>query len=772
MAVLGALRDVDLGARGERLAARGPRRGGGAGPPGSETRALELAGGGDALAAAPDPRRGPRAARQLHRPGRRRGAAACRPASAGDRRQLHQAVLDRRQRAEDLRSRPSEWPQPAPRARDRRPRERDVTRRHVRSPGEPGGRAALFRRPRGAALVRARTGTRPAGALHCDRSGIPVGESGARRRLVRSRLRRAGAGRRQRGPQAVRKAIAQRSADDRGARAAAVAGLAPGDRSGANPVAFLSRRPRTGSAPGASGARGRRVDGGAGHGRRAPPPARTHRGGSADRSRGSAAPRRRCPISIASSRWRSARRPARSSPVRVRSWRARASSREPRSASWAIRPVQPSASRWLAGSPGSSAIVPSRRAWRNRWRISSNRGAISRAPSGCSRRPGRLSRRSATGAERRGWRSHSGSSLRSVANSRRRSELYESAGKTLAELGDRRGAAAAAANLGTIHYLQWDLSGAEARHEEALATFRQLEDRSRELVALANLGQIRRERGDFAGSDRLWQQALELARATGDKAGEGDALLGLGENRALQGDAVAAQRDLAAALALFDAGGAKPKAAAVRLVQARIERDSGQPARAFAKLIVLSQEFGARGEADEKVQADLEAARCLLAQRGKSAAAAQLVAEALGAAERRPRRLAASPRAAGLGGGRRRLRAARPRPQDAGGGSRRRRARGPPDRGARGAPRRARGRPCRRPRDLPRRSRAIRGRGTQSGLRRARPAGGAARLRRAAPAGAVKDHWSTVQGLTDRARDGRHHLLRPPSDPPQRRGHQ
>ncbi len=215
-------------------------------------------------------------------------------------------------------------------------------------------------------------------------------------------------------------------------------------------------------------------------------------------------------------------------------------------------------------------------------------------------------------------------------------QLYESAGKTLAELGDRRGAAAAAANLGTMHYLQWDLSGAEAQHLEALATFRQLEDRSRELVALANLGQIRRERGDFAGSDRLWRQALELARATGDKAGEGDALLGLGENRAMQGDGVAAQRDLAAALALFDSGGEKPKAAAVRLAQARIERDSGQPSRAFAKLIVLSQEFGARGEADEKVQADLEAARCLLAQRGKSAAAAQLVAEALGAAGRNP----------------------------------------------------------------------------------------------------------------------------------------
>ncbi|MDQ1346700.1 MAG: eukaryotic-like serine/threonine-protein kinase, partial [Acidobacteriota bacterium] len=215
-------------------------------------------------------------------------------------------------------------------------------------------------------------------------------------------------------------------------------------------------------------------------------------------------------------------------------------------------------------------------------------------------------------------------------------ELYESAGRTLAELGDRRGAAAAAANLGTMHYLQWDLSGAEARHLEALATFRQLEDRSRELVALANLGQIRRERGDFAGSDRLWQQALELARATGDKAGEGDALLGLGENRAMQGDGIAAQRDLSAALALFDAGGEKPKAAAVRLVQARIERDNGQPSQAFAKLIVLAQEFGARGEADEKVQADLEAARCLLAQRGKSAAAAQLVGEALGAAGRNP----------------------------------------------------------------------------------------------------------------------------------------
>ncbi len=168
------------------------------------------------------------------------------------------------------------------------------------------------------------------------------------------------------------------------------------------------------------------------------------------------------------------------------------------------------------------------------------------------------------------------------------------------------------------------------------ATFRQLEDRSRELVALANLGQIRRELGDFAGSDRLWQQALDLARATGDKAGEGDALLGLGENRALQGDVAAAERDLAAALALFESGGEKPKAATVRLVQARIERDGGEPARAFAALVALSREFGDRGEVDEQVQADLEAARCLLAQPGKKEAAAQLVAEALGVAERNP----------------------------------------------------------------------------------------------------------------------------------------
>ncbi|MBP7587124.1 MAG: protein kinase [Thermoanaerobaculia bacterium] len=218
----------------------------------------------------------------------------------------------------------------------------------------------------------------------------------------------------------------------------------------------------------------------------------------------------------------------------------------------------------------------------------------------------------------------------------RAQHLYEGAEAALAELGDRRGAAAAAANLGTMLYLQWDLRGAEQRHNEALATFRQLADRSREIVSLANLGQIRRERGDLAGSDRLWQEALELARTTGDKAGEGDALLGLGENRALQGDAAAAGRQLAAALALFESGGEKPKAAAVRVVQARMARDAGEAERAFAELIVLSREFAARGELDEKVQADLEAARCLLAQRGKREAAAQLVAEALGEAERNP----------------------------------------------------------------------------------------------------------------------------------------
>ena len=61
----------------------------------------------------------------------------------------------------------------------------------------------------------------------------------------------------------------------------------------------------------------------------------------------------------------------------------------------------------------------------------------------------------------------------------------ESAEATLLELGDRRGAATAAANLGTMLYLQWDLAGAEARHQEALATFRQLADRS-ELTIVTN----------------------------------------------------------------------------------------------------------------------------------------------------------------------------------------------------------------------------------------------------------------------------------------------
>ncbi len=218
---------------------------------------------------------------------------------------------------------------------------------------------------------------------------------------------------------------------------------------------------------------------------------------------------------------------------------------------------------------------------------------------------------------------------------RRAQRSYERAFASLSELGDRRGAAAAAANLGTMLYLQWDLAGAEERHQQALATFRQLEDRSREIVSLANLAQIRRERGDFASSGRLWQEALKLARSTGDQAAEGDALLGLGEDRLLLGDPAAAQ-DLETARALFEAGGERPKAAAVRVVQARMAREAGEPERAFAELIELSREFGERGELDEKVQADLEAARCLLAQRGKREAAAQLVSDALGGAEANP----------------------------------------------------------------------------------------------------------------------------------------
>jgi tetratricopeptide (TPR) repeat protein len=201
------------------------------------------------------------------------------------------------------------------------------------------------------------------------------------------------------------------------------------------------------------------------------------------------------------------------------------------------------------------------------------------------------------------------------------SRLYERARVTLAALGDRRGAAAAAANLGTMLYLRWDLDGAERRHEEALATFRELEDRSRELVAVANLAQIRRERGDLGGSERFWNDALAIARATGDRSGEAAARLGLGENREIEGEFAGARAELGRALELYRAAGELPGVGNVELALARIDREQGRFDAAAATLDRLAREFGERGEADDRLEADLEASRTALAGSGERDAA-------------------------------------------------------------------------------------------------------------------------------------------------------
>ncbi len=160
-------------------------------------------GRGDAAAPAPHPRRGSGAARQLHRPGRRRSAAACRPAPPGDRRQLHQAVLDRRQRGGDLRPGArgrarvcaASSGSPSSRRRRRRP-SRSLTRR-VRRPcgstpavsrrcvrSSPAGRASCWSAP-----------SRPTPTFHWrgPRSPRPGPTSATTSRRLRPPARRASA---------------------------------------------------------------------------------------------------------------------------------------------------------------------------------------------------------------------------------------------------------------------------------------------------------------------------------------------------------------------------------------------------------------------------------------------------------------------------------------------------------------------------------------------------------------------------------------------------
>ncbi len=700
VALLGALGDAHLGARGERRRARGARRSGGPGSPGPRALPFERPRRRNAAAPAPHSRRGSGSARELHRPGRRGSAAACRSAPPGDRRELHQAVLDRRQRGDDLRSGARGRREPAPRARDPEARASAAPVLEVAHPASPeavrlyaGGLEALrsFEPGRARDLLERSIVTDPEFPLaraalaaawfdlgYDEEALAAAGEARKRSsKLSRSEeLMIEGLERRlsRDWPRAIEVArtLWRFYPDDleQGLRLAQVELEAGESKAALATVAELRRLPSpSGEDP--------RID------------------------LVEARSRRRCPISTASSWWPSGPRRVPSRPARARSWRGPVSSRVPRSASWATPPSRRSCSRARTGSPASSAIEPSARSWRSRWRISSSRAVISRAPSGSSRSRAPPSRRSATGGARRAWRSLSGSWPRSAASwnghgSSTRAPKPRSRSSAIGAV--RRRPRRILARCSTCNGIS---RAPERRHQAALATFRQLEDRSRELVALANLGQIRRELGDFAGSDRLWQQALDLARTTGDQAGEGDALLGLGENRALQGDVGAAGRDLAAALALFEAGGEKPKAATVRAgagADRARRRAAGARLRRAARPVAGVRRAAARWTSRSRPTSKPRAACWRNRARRRPQVSWLLKPSASPSATRPP--------GCAISGGWSRRRStspsgAWPGRADAGRGSRRRGAGRPPSRHPRGAARRAGGRPRRGRRDRP-----------------------------------------------------------------------
>lgn len=120
-------------------------------------------------------------------------------------------------------------------------------------------------------------------------------------------------------------------------------------------------------------------------------------------------------------------------------------------------------------------------------------------------------------------------------------------------LGDRRGEAKVADDLGWLLLDEHRYAEALAEYEFSLAVYRETGDRRGEAVALNNLGGVHIAMGNLEGAQSSFEQSLPISRNIGERMVEGAAHVNLSTIHRMQGDYEQALRDAEAAGAIFEA---------------------------------------------------------------------------------------------------------------------------------------------------------------------------------------------------------------------------
>ena len=185
------------------------------------------------------------------------------------------------------------------------------------------------------------------------------------------------------------------------------------------------------------------------------------------------------------------------------------------------------------------------------------------------------------------------------------------------DIGDRAGEGGALGNLGNAYDSLGDTAQAIDFHQQTLAIFRDIGDRAGEGGALGNLGNAYASLGDTAQAIDFYQQHRAIAREIGDRAGEGNALNNLGAAYLSSQQPVAATASLTLAVDLLDSLRSANLSDAEKVSLFETQQNSFR---------LLQQALIAQNQTEAALE---------IAERGRSRAFAELIAQLLTPAEAR-----------------------------------------------------------------------------------------------------------------------------------------
>ncbi|HKW42207.1 MAG TPA: HD domain-containing phosphohydrolase, partial [Gemmatimonadales bacterium] len=154
------------------------------------------------------------------------------------------------------------------------------------------------------------------------------------------------------------------------------------------------------------------------------------------------------------------------------------------------------------------------------------------------------------------------------------------------ELGGRRRTLGARVeqNLGILANIQGDFDEARSRYQRSLDLYRAADDEHGCAIAYHNLGMVSTDRREFAAAERFFRRSREIAERTGDAYLRGLCLTNHAKVYLARGRYADARRVTEAALVLFDQLGVGSAKADAYRVLGMIERETGRPALAEARL--------------------------------------------------------------------------------------------------------------------------------------------------------------------------------------------